>query len=110
LRSLCNWCQGTARFLLIEYEINAMIRWLQATVVGRSQSPTMHFPVSPLEKTDAQILLIRVGFTPESDTRSINVGGDLRPQEGTRYNRQLAKKNRSRHLLVIMNERIINSA
>jgi hypothetical protein len=26
------------------------------------------------------------------DTRRINVGGDLRPQAGTRYNRQLAKK------------------
>jgi hypothetical protein len=32
-----------------------------------------------MEKSDAQILLIRVGFVPVTNTRSINVGGNLRP-------------------------------
>jgi hypothetical protein len=32
-----------------------------------------------MEKTDAQIQLARVGFTPVTDTRYVNVSDDLRP-------------------------------
>ena len=72
------------------------------------ETPRMAVRGSPLQTLADP--LARNDKRPEADTRSINVGGDLRPQAGTRYNRQLAKNNRPRHLLVIMNERIINSA
>jgi hypothetical protein len=39
----------------------------------------MHFSVSPMEKTDAQIQVTRVGFVPETDTRSMEAGGNLWP-------------------------------
>ena len=53
--------------------------WLSIVIpsgsgVCRSPPPTTPFSVSPLEKTDAQILLARVGFAPTTDPRSIKVG------------------------------------
>ena len=40
---------------------------------------TMRISASPLEITDAQIQLARVGKGPETDTRSMEVRGNLRP-------------------------------
>jgi hypothetical protein len=38
----------------------------------------MHFSVSPLEKTGAQIQVARVGFTPKADTGYVTTRGGYR--------------------------------
>ena len=43
----------------------------------RSRPPTIQITVSPLEKTDAQILLARVSYVPTADTRHMKAGGNL---------------------------------
>jgi hypothetical protein len=47
--------------------------------VCRLLPPTLRISVSPLEKTDAQIQVARVGFVPTRDTGGFNVGFNFRP-------------------------------
>jgi hypothetical protein len=67
----CQWPRET------ESRVNELV--VSVFVQCRKPPPTIRFSVSPLEITDAQIQLARVGFVPETDTRSIKVGVNLRP-------------------------------
>jgi hypothetical protein len=49
------------------------------TLMCRSLPPTLRISVSPLEKSDAQIQMARVGFVPTTDPRSMEVRDNLRP-------------------------------
>jgi hypothetical protein len=47
--------------------------------VCRFRPPATHFSVSPMEKTDAQILFARGGKVPTTDTGGFKAGSNLRP-------------------------------
>jgi hypothetical protein len=52
--------------------------------VCRTPPLTNHFSVSPLEKSDAQILLARGRVVPVTDTDNLKASDDLRHEADTR--------------------------
>jgi hypothetical protein len=57
--------------VLGRFRLPAEVIW--ASVVCRSQPPAIHFSVSPLEITDAQMPLARGRVVPTTDPRSMEV-------------------------------------
>jgi hypothetical protein len=47
---------------------------------GRKLPPTTRVSVSPMERTDTQIQVARVGFVPVTGTGRMKAGGNIRPK------------------------------